>query len=324
MNPFISTLEPIWSSPTCVFIDEKRLRVVSEELSKEPLELPNWRLPVFPSDDDETFTNFLGVGNSINFAFTDFSTYKSFEIEYNGGIWKGAFAMWGCILRALERGKEVLKGRFLRNLNRKEFDEIFAGKVPIPMADERLRILNEIGAVLETHYGGEFSNLFIEARFRAFGGNGIVDRLTSQFSSFRDESVYKRTNAVLKFHKRAQLLPMMYQGRAAASTVLPQIADFEDLGPIADYAVPRGLHNAGILSYAPELQSKIIDRVLIPKDSIEEQEIRAQTENVQWKLLQVLQRMSTPAPTMLHIDYKVWSLGRGAKEPHHLTKTSAY
>jgi len=324
MNPFLNTLGPIWRSPTCVFVNQERLVETAEQFSKEALELPDWKAPVFPDTDDTKFINFLGVGNSINFAFTDFTSFQSFAIEYKGVPWKGAFAMWACILRAVEKGKEILNGGFLRNLDRGEFDDIFAGNIPIPLADERLRILNEVGDVLETKYGGFFSNLFDQARFRAFGGNGIVDRLTREFPSFDDVSRHNQSGTVLKFHKRAQLLPMMYQGRAATSTTLTQIEDFEDLGPIADYAVPRALRNTGILRYTSELQQKVEARMLIPKDSIEEQEIRAQTENVQWQMLQQMQGLSTQKVTMLHIDYKVWSLGRGGKEPHHLTKTTAY
>jgi hypothetical protein len=324
MNPFLSTLQPIWESPTCVWLNEDVLSKLGNQWERESLSIPAWREPVFPQEDSATFVNFLGVGNSINFAFTDFSTYESFSVVYKAQTWRGAFGMWACLLRALDDGIDVLNGHFLANLDEKGARDIFRGESQIPMLCERVGILREVGTTLETRYGGWFSNLFADAGYRAFGGNGIVDRLVTEFSSFVDESRHLASGTLLKFHKRAQLLAMMYQGRALASDKLERLADFEDLGPIADYAVPRALHNVGVLKYSPELQKKIESRTLIVKDSTEEQEIRAQTSHAQFRLLQQVNRGGKAQATMLGIDYKVWTLGRGAKEPHHLTVTTAY
>lgn len=324
MNPFINTLAPIWRSPTCVYLDEEVLNRVAAEIALEDMPIPSWYDPVFPADNNEIFINFIGVGNAINFAFTDFNTHERFSVEYKAKEWRGAFGMWACLLRALDQGVDILKGEFLAGLEKKQCEEIFRGKSQIPMVEERWSILRQVGGILCGKYEGSFFNLFEKSHYNAFGDGGIVDRLLKDFPSFNDQSLHRASGNVLKFHKRAQLLAMMYQGRAWTSTELPKLSDFEDLGPIADYAVPKALHTAGILIYSDTLLGKVRSYKLIEKDSVEEQELRAQTIHAQVKLMEHINKLRASKINFLQLDYKVWGLGRGGSEPHHLTKTTAY
>ncbi len=324
MNPLLSSLAPIWNDPTVVFLDVSRIQALAEQLVGDELAVPSWREPVFPKDDSETFIDFIGVGNAINFAFTAFDTYESFSAAHGDTNWRGAFAMWACLARALERRPRVLRGAYLAELSLSDVQKIFAGTTLIPLVEARWRILKEIGFVLEEHYGGYFHNLFQAAGFSAFGGNGIVDKLLEHFPSFRDNSVHRATGTILRFAKRAQLMAMMYQGRALSSDRLPRLSDALDLGPIADYSIPRSLHSLGILRYASDLEEKVKSRRPIEKDSLEEQEIRAQTVHAQFLLLREMQEQHNCAVSTLSLDYKLWMLGRNTTEPHHLTNTIAY
>jgi hypothetical protein len=325
MNPFIESQYAVWNDPKHVFINEERLNEVAASIKVGEMKIPNWREPVFPPADDDRFLNFIGVGNCINFAFTDFETHQSFSVHYKDSLWRGAFAMWACLLRALESGIEILNGAYLSELDPRLCEELFAGQSRIPMLEERCEVLRQVGTVLKSKYGGFFSNLFEVAGYRAFNnGEGIVERLTADFPSFCDESKFGPDDSVLKFHKRAQLLPMMYQGRALSTTKLTRLDDFEDLGPIADYAVPKALHTSGILIYSEALWNKVKQWQLIEKDSREEQELRAQTVHVQVKLQEQLNRRESSDVNTLQVDFLVWSMGRGGGEPHHLTRTIAY
>ena len=326
MNPFLQSLQPIWNNPLCVSLNQEAIGKLAVDLAADALPTPDWRAAVFPVEDDTAFINFIGVANSINFAFTEFSTFQDFSVDYRHTTWAGAFAMFACLLRALERGIDISNGHFLAKLEDSTAEKIFQGRSRIPMLSERAAIFREVGAVLAKRYGGFFSNLFEEANFKAFGEGGIIDRLVSEFPSFADESRHASSGTVLKFHKRAQLLPMMYQGRALSSSKLTPLADFHDLGPIADYAVPRALRLLNILQYSPELQRQISQRKLIPRDSVQEQEIRAQTAHAQFELLTKLNSTRSTPTTMLALDFKLWSMGEETKaaEPHHLTVTTAY
>jgi hypothetical protein len=324
MNPFLSSLKPIWENPRHVFIDEQILRQISLAFASEKLLVPEWREPVFPPADSHDFVSFLGVGNAINFAFKDFDTKKTFSVDWNGQTWSGAFGMWACLSRALESGIDIIDARVLTDLKVPDVKRIFAGNSLMPMMHERCVILNEVGRVLGQRYDGKMSNLFEECGYNAFGRDGIVNRLINELPSFRDESFHSRSSTVLQFHKRAQLFPMMYQGRALSSDKLTTLVDYQDLGPIADYAVPRALRNARILRYSSELEAQVKAQRTIEKDSEEEQEIRAQTSHAQFEILKSLKAGGLESVTMLNVDYKVWSLGRGGTEPHHLTITTSY
>lgn len=324
MNPFTRTLEPVWMNPTSVWVDPLVVESTAQKIANDIFSSPVWREPVFPTDDD-LFLDFIGIGNAINFAFTDFDTQQSFTVEFHGAQWRGAFAMWACLQRAIERGFDLLDGRILKEISFRDTQGIFAGMPCIPLIRERWEILREVGAVLQDRYRGRFRNFFrAEEEPRAFGNDGYVIRLLEDFRCFRDESLYQRTGDMLKFEKRAQLLAMMYQGRATSSVLLPELVDAADLGPIADYGVPRALHSLGILKYSPNLQERIKSGRLIAKDSLDEQEIRAQTVRAQTMLLERLNRIRSQEITFVQLDYRLWTLGRGTEEPHHLTVTTAY
>ncbi len=323
INPFWDGLRAIWEEPTCVWVCESDITRVAKELATHDFPIPSWRELVFP-EQDEDFFDFIAVGNSINFAFTDFKTGKSFVAEYRGSRWRGAFGMWACLRRALENGSAITSGEFLSTLTLARCQELFAGDPPMPMIEERYAILKEVGDVLCNHYQGRFQNLLTSSRGNAFGRQGLVTQLLARFPSFRDESRHIKTGTFLQFEKRAQLLAMMYQGRALASTALKPLSDFASLGPIADYSVPRALHTQGILRYSPELERQIIARSILVKDSVPEQEIRAQATNAQIMLLNEINSLRRTSLTFLELDYKLWMLGREVAAPHHLTRTTAY
>ena len=322
-NPFWDSLRSIWDDPTCVWVSESNVVRVAKALAEEDFPVPSWREPIFPEQDEEFF-DFVAVGNCINFAFTNFETGKSFTTEYHGSQWRGAFGMWACLRRALENGSAITSGEFLSTLTLAKCQELFAGDPPMPMIEERCAILKEVGNVVCNHYQGRFQSLLASSRGKAFGSQGLVTQLLKRFPSFRDESRHIKTGTVLQFEKRAQLLAMMYQGRVLASTVLKSLSDYTSLGPIADYSVPRALHAQRILRYSPKLERQIIARYVLAKDSIAEQEIRAQATNAQIMLLNEINSLRRSTLTFLELDYKLWLLGRRVETPHHLTKTAAY
>jgi hypothetical protein len=323
LNPYTESLRPIWDNPRCVHLDDKALGHVAEQIATQDLPIPNWRNPVFPENDVE-FVDFIGLGNAINFAFTDFETFESFRVGYGGTVWRGAFGMWACLKRALDAGVPILDGTYLRDLTFDDFQELFRGENTIPLLRERWQIFNEVGFVLCQKFDGRFRNLFDTSNYQALGEGGVVARLVNDFPSFRDETVHCPTGNLLRFHKRAQLLAMMYQGRALNSDSLQLLPDFQDLGPIADYAVPRSLHTLGVLKYVDALWDTIRARQLVAKDSVEEQELRGQTVLAQLRLMASASSLRGESVNILQLDYKLWAMGRDSIEPHHLTVTTAY
>jgi len=322
-NPYLKSLEPIWEAPKFVFVDGERLKEAAKDFAREELKTPNWRELVLPKKDDKVFVDFLGLNSAVNFCFTDPWTKKKFQTEYKGKLLSGTFAMSACLMRVLEEGIPILDYGWLKSASLDDMQSIFRGLTPMPLLPERLEIFHEVGEVLERKYGGHFYNLFEKARYRAFTAerSGIVDRLIRDFPSFWDVSWHEPSQDFLQFHKRAQLCAIIYQGRAMDSNgKLPLIVDADDLGPPADYRVPQVLKHLGILKYSNYLARKVNSQKIIKKDSLGEQEIRAQMIYVMVELCKLSNTWIGP------VDFRVWYAGTkmvGGK-PHHLTPTTAY
>ena len=324
MNPYLDSLGAVWCRPTCVFINDHHLGELADRIRRDDFPIPSWTEPVFPAVSDEVFVNFIGVGNAINFAFSDFETRQTFTTSFQGQEWHGAFGMWACLKRALDAGADFKNLSWLTMLSTSDASNLFLGSSEIPLLPMRIEILREIGTVLTENYQGSFWNLVENCRFFAFGQKGLIETLINNFPSFRDESYHQLSGVTLEFHKRAQLMGMMYQGRAMKNTELPSLHDYEFLGPIADYSVPNALRIAGVLEYSNALETAISIGELIDKDSIAEQELRAQTIHAQVVLLAKVNEMRPRKTNYLALDYKLWRLGRDSDRQHHLTKTHAY
>ena len=341
MNPYLRSMEAFWKDPEHVFVNESILGGVAVGLAYKEFKLPDWRAPVFPQADDKIFIAFLTVANSINYCFTDFDTGKQFDVEYPAGeTQSGAFAMWASFMRALEDGEKILSPTYLSKLTLKRAEHIFRCiETPIPMMHDRVESLRDLGKRMRDVRGrgvDKFANIFEDADFYSYrdDGNGIMQKLVT-FSCYRDSSIWK--GIFLQFHKRAQLLPLMYHGRAMSSGgVLTPIRDPENFIPLADYRVPQALRGLGILEYSLELAQKVDEGKIIGKNSAMEIAIRAQTINVMEMLLEKInghrliasrnKNFLTPTEpiTMAELDYEIWRLGRKTEGRHHYTYTTGY
>lgn len=324
MNPYLDSL--ILENPKHVFIDESKLKEIAKKFAKEDFKVPNWRTPVFFQQDSREFIDFLGVGNSINFCFRDLKTKKRFCTKYKCQDWEGAFGMWASLKRALEEGISVLDPTFLATLDLDTARHIFRGDPPLSMMEERVTCLRETGKSLLKNYES-FYDLFRKSEWRAFNiaGRGIVERLADEFYSYDDLSIHPTNRKPMYFYKRANLLVLMYQGRALSSFgALPLVRDVSCLTPPADYEVPKSLKYLGILRYDILLEEQIRKQQPIPKDDICVIEIRSQMVKAVCQLIDEVNKLRDEPISIVEMDYKLWSEGRDSPEPHHLTETTAY
>ena len=333
----ISACRTVELAAQSVRINRDRITELAQELSAKEMTPPSWRKPVFPEADDETLVQFLGVGNAINYCFTNFKTHQKFDTEFPEGSAStvpGAFAMWACFKKALERGIPVLSARFLaEELDDNMYDLIFApATTPLPMRESRIQNLRATGEALRRWYGGKFLHLFEKADFRVWrrDGLGIIQRLVRHFPSYAgDVARYPVYGPEIPFHKRAWLLPLMYEGRARDSQrKLPRLQDPERIGPVCDYDVPKALRAPGVLVYSTPLARLVDEGAPLHRGSIFEIEIRSQTGLAMDELEHTINKLRTAKGlvpiTQVELDFVVWSLGRDAQGRHHYTKTTAY
>jgi hypothetical protein len=322
--PVLESLKPVIAASRFVQTIPQKITEHADYMAYEELPLPEWRGWNFLEEDTERTSAFFFVSNSINFAFTDFERHVVFQVSYRDRLWWDADAMMACLLRALDEGRPILDANYLARITRKDLEEVFRGNIEMPMLDERLKTLREVGTTLAEKYEGNFHNFLRQGSRRLYDGSeGILERLVREFPSYYDASIYDGKQVI--FHKRAQLLLYMLHGRLNAKGLF-RLDDPERLTAFADYIVPVALRLKGILRYAPSLEQKINRRQLIPRHSAEEVELRAHSLYATTLLRQEINRRRPPDRRIItpQVDSRLWTHFHTTFWPHHLTVTTAY
>ena len=323
-SPVLDSLRPVIEGSRHVRTDMAKIADVAKWMAYEELPLPQFSLPFGLEKNRDEAIDFTMVSDSINTAFTDFETNVKFQARYESQNWSDSQALTALLKRALDQKIPVLDGRYLARLTRAELARIFEGNIELPMLDEKLAVLNDVGRVLEQRYDGFFHNFVATCTPKLYdGGKGLVDRLVTEFPRFNDVSPYKGKE--IKLYKLAQLTYWgLYAGLRRQGGF--RIDDLGSMTAFADYIVPVALRVMDILVYSPPLDEKIKAHQLIPRDSEEEIEIRAQmlyasallTEDINARRPQELQVI------IPQVDARLWLNYHTTHWPHHLTRTIMY
>jgi hypothetical protein len=257
--------------------------------------------------------------NTLNFVFTDFSTSVKYKIENLSDT----DAMVYQIDKALLEGVPLTQGSFMRDMNLEEFKRIFTGNIEMPMADEKVEILNNVGDTLVTKYDGDWINFIDDGPKKLYdNGEGLVERLVRDFKRFDDHSIFE--NKKVYFLKLAQLA--FWGIHRELSKIFFYIEDMENMTAFADYIIPVALESFGIVKYSSELKEKIDSGILVDRDSIEEIEIRSTSIYVTAKLTELINNYKNEEEKIFipQLDFKLWTDFHADERPHHLTKTIMY
>jgi len=254
--------------------------------------------------------HFLLIFDSLNFCYWG---NPKWTVSYNRNF-DGCYGMITALKRALDKNIPILNPEFLANLNEKQLSDIFQANTQIPLFDERLKILHEIGKVLLDRFDGDFRNLI---KLADNDTDKLLNLIIENFPNFNDTSSYKGKE--IFFYKRAQLLVL------DINLVLRGF-DISKLTACADYKIPQILRKLGILVYSDSLEKKVDNRELLKKDSNEEIEIRA---CMVWAVELIKQKLQEKFPNIssIDIDNHLWLLGQEKSpddKPYHLTLTIAY
>jgi hypothetical protein len=324
-SPVLDSLRPVIEASRHVRTDPARIAAVAKWMAYEELPFPQFGLPFGGQGDQDRAIDFELVSTSINTAFTDFTTGIKFQTEYQGRTWSDSQALTACLKRALERQVPVLDGRYLARLTRAELARVFQGNIELPMLDEKLQVLNDVGRVLEARYGGFFHNFVKSCTPRLYdgGGKGLLDRLVAEFPRFNDVSRYRGHE--VKLYKLAQLGYWGLHAGLKPHGGFP-IEDIGSLTAFADYIVPVALRVMDILVYSPRLEERIRAHELIPRDGEEEVEIRAHMLYATALLTEEINALRPPELQVIipQVDARLWLSYHTTHWPHHLTRTIMY
>ena len=298
---------------------------VASWMAYEELPMPEFTLPfgVGRGNVDEAI-DFVMVADSIDTAFTDFVRHEKFQVDYAGQHWSDSEAEFACIKRAVDAGVPFLDGNYLAKITRAELNKVFQGNIEMPMLDEKLEVLHQVGNALAEKYDGRFHKFVKSCSPRLYGdGNGLIDRMVKEFPRFNDVSLLDGHE--IKFYKLAQLGVWMVYSTLHASGKF-RLDDPQKMTAFADYIVPVALRLHGITSYSERLEATINAHQLIPRDFRWEVEIRAHCIYATALLTEEINKLR-PANLQViipQIDARFWTHFHTTTWPHHLTQTIMY
>lgn len=300
------------------------IRRIADWMAFEEFGLPDGSFQFDFGNNVDVLTDLVMFGSALNFAFTDFGSSEKFQVDYRGIRYVDSEAMLACIHRAWSTGLPIFDGQWMAAVTRADLLHLFAGTIEMPMVNQRVAILNEIGATLVERFSGKF-HVWAASCDRAVyaAGNGMLERLVADFPRFEDCSIYNGHR--VQFYKLAQLSLWSLH----AVYVRLGHAGFQDLSRLtafADYIVPVALRLMGIIEYTPDLEARIRGGVLISRDSTDEIEIRAHTIFATALLTDAI-NLHRPVDKQLvipQVDYRLWKSYHATFWPHHLTRTTMY
>jgi Queuosine salvage protein len=324
-SPVLESVRYAVESSRDVHTHYEKILEVASWMAYEELPMPEFALPfgVGQGDANEAI-DFILVADSIDTAFTDFASHQKFQVDYAGQHWSDSDAELACIKRAVDNGMPFLDGHYLAKVSRAELDQVFAGNIEMPMLDQKLEVLHQVGGLLAEKYDGRFHNFVGCCSPRVYdNGNGLVDRLVKEFPRFNDVSMLDGHE--IKFYKLAQLGVWMLYATLHASGKF-RLDDPQTMTAFADYIVPAALRLHGITSYAERLENAINSHQLIPRDFRWEVEIRAQCIYATALLTEEINKLRPPELQVIipQVDARFWTHFHTTTWPHHLTQTIMY
>jgi hypothetical protein len=328
-NPILSSLTPVIEGSRFVTTNEAEIKRVAQWMAAE--EFPNFKAtapaaksPFDVGPDPDRNIDFTMLIAILNFAFTDFTTSQKFEVEYNGVRYSDSEAMYACLHRAIVAEQPILTGQWAAGVTRRDLAELFRGNIEMPMLDERVTALNAVGATLTEKYDGKWHRWVASCAPALYaGGDGLLERLVTEFPRFDDVSDWKGHK--IQIQKLSQLgLWGLHRGLAPLGRTV--LSDPEMCTAFADYIIPVALKSMGIFEYESSLERRIAAGELLPRDSEEEIELRAHSIYAVAVLTDEV-NARRPADKQLlipEVDYRLWKSYHATHYPHHLTRTVMY
>ncbi|MBI4738384.1 hypothetical protein HY772_02270 [Candidatus Woesearchaeota archaeon] len=318
MNPVLASTKYVVDNSKRVKINTEKIPVFAKTFTHEHKK--HW-FNAAPFDfthvGKKEKLHFFLMFNSMSFSYWG---YPKWIVDYQGQKLDGSWAMIAALQRMIVENKTSLNPSVFANLDKEKLKEILRANVEIPLLDERLKVLNEVGSVLTRGYDADFGN-FVEC------ANGdalrLLNMIVTQFPSFNDVSMY--IGKKVYFWKRAQLLVGdIFQAFDARG-----YGDLKNVGQLtacADYKLPRVLRELDILEYSKELSARVDKKIILPHDCEEEIEIRA---NTIWAVELIKQKIQERIPDIdsIHVNDHLWlasQIKSPETKPHHLTRTTAY
>jgi len=237
-----------------VWINAERVESLAREwLDKEQQITPTWYDRYHFFDGTQRTVNWILSLDAMNFCFWAEKDQPRWCIDYQGERLNGYMAEAAALKRAVEEDIPLWDATYLSNISEKDLTYIFRGEHTIPLFEQRLHNLREVGHVLLEKYDGQFIHAIEQADSNAIE---LTLLLARDFSSFNDVVLYR--NRLVRFYKRAQICVADLYG-AFGGKSWGAFTDMDQLTIFADYKLPQVLRHYGVLEYDHPITPTEID-----------------------------------------------------------------
>ncbi|KAF5297799.1 hypothetical protein FQA39_LY11948 [Lamprigera yunnana] len=221
---------------------------------------------IHPSANNPKALDWICVVDTLNFCFWHRDKEKGWMV--NG--YTGYFALCAAINRAVEENVDILNPKYYSQISKDQLQHILRSdtNVDIPLFEERLKCLHEVGNALVKNFNGSFKNCVLASQKSAMQ---LLRIIVHHFKCFQDEAFYQDYQVAL--YKRAQILVgdvwACYRGED-----LGRFDDINEITMFADYRVPQSLLYFNVLKYSSALLDLLNKDVVLENGSEMEVEIR--------------------------------------------------
>lgn len=256
-------------------------------------------------DNGPLTVQYLFVLDALNFCF-----WPDKELNYDD--------LASGLKAALQNDPSVFDADRLQKYTGPDLRELLKWPRPLPLEDERVRLMHEVGFELERSFGGKASNIVESCEKSAVKLVAIIAR---HFPGFRDHTVYKGHQVFL--YKRAQIFAADLWGAFKGQ----RYGEFSDVGSItifADYIVPAVLQQLGVLRYSLALANRIEANKEIGSGSEEEVELRACSIYAVEKMRDLIRKRTGKQVLSVELDLWLWAFGVSNPSLQHHRTLSIY
>ncbi|KAM7077113.1 queuosine 5'-phosphate N-glycosylase/hydrolase isoform 2-T3 [Ciconia maguari] len=286
-----------------VSVDEEGARRVAEGLfdraSAAEFGLAGWKSlhELNPRAASAEAVDWVFLVDTLNFSFWSEQEEQKYLVKY--------------------KGIPITSASYFATMTLDQVRHVFRSdtEVPIPLIEERHRVLNESGTVLLEKFGGSFLTC---VKMSEKSAQKLLHLVLENFPSYRDEALFEKKK--VSFYKRAQILVAdtwsVLEGKGHGS-----FDDISSLTIFADYRIPQVLVHLKAMKYSEELMKKLREGTIFQSGDREEVEIRGCSiwccALICKHLLELYQKKGQDMREKINavlLDYHLWDYARDHRE----------
>lgn len=274
----LESAQLICNSSKHVKISEEGVQSLSKTLvdkmkaNRHYIHFKGWKThPLNPKVADDSAIDWIFLVDALNFSFWTPEGQEKYMVEYASQQNTGYWSLCAAVNRALDEGIPITSAEYCKNITVEQAKHVFRSdsNTPMPLIEERVKVMNEVGGILIDKFGGKFVNCVRQAEGVA---QKLVKLVVDNFTCFKDEGVFEGQK--VSFYKRSQILVAdiwaCFEGEGDG-----KYEDIDSITMFADYRIPQALVYFNVMNYDEELTTLLEAEHMFNSGDRMEMEIRA-------------------------------------------------